>query len=84
MQLVHIAQVMGAHLSCFGNGPKLWEEALIKLRDAGKLGPGHDNLFSRLRISYDLLDSREQQLFLDAAFFHLGRRADIVKCVCTG
>lgn len=84
MHLVHNAQVMGAHLSCFGNRPTLWEEALIKLRDAAKLGPGHDHIFSRLRISYDLLESSEQHLVLDAAFFYLGREADTVKHVWTG
>lgn len=48
------------------------------------MGPGQDHLSSRLRISYDLLDSHEQQLFWDAAFFHLGRDADTVKYVWAG
>ena len=75
---------MGAHLSCFGNRPAMWKEALVRLRGARSLGPGQENLFSRLRISYDLLEESEQQLFLDAAFFFLGREADTVRCVWTG
>ena len=70
---------MGAHLQCIGNDPELWSEALDKLQNAAHLAPGEDQLFSRLRISYDARGPAEKGMFLDVAFFFLGRNADAAK-----
>ena len=83
---------MGAHLHCIGNDPEMWSEALDKLQNAAHLAPGDEQLFSRLRISYDARGPAEKGMFLDIAFFFLGRSADAAKrawlgyaplCVCT-
>ena len=83
---------MGAHLHCIGYDPEMWSEALDKLQNAAHLAPGEEQLFSRLRISYDACGPAEKGMFLDVAFFFLGRSADAAKrawlgcahlCVCT-
>ena len=70
---------MGAHLRRFGADPKKWSEALDKLQNAAQLAPGQEQLFSRLRISYDARGLAEKGMFLDVAFFFLARSADAAK-----
>ncbi len=71
---------MGAYLSSLRGQEReqqLWREALQMLRIARELPEGEEQLFESLRISYDALKEDEQRrMFLDAAFFFLGRRAD--------
>ena len=83
---------MGAHLRRFEDDPEKWGEALEKLQNAAHLAPGEEQLFSRLRISYDARGPAEKGMFLDVAFFFMGRSADAAKrawlgcadaCVCT-
>ena len=79
-----VQQVMGAHFRSIGkrdavNQTEQWIQSLDKLHKAERLGTGHEQLFHRLRISFDELGSSEKQVFLDAACFFLGWRADTVK-----
>ena len=75
---------MGAHLRCFGHQPRLWSEALVKLRKAERLAPGQERLFARLHVSYAALEAAERRMFLDAACFLLGRRVDTARRVWSG
>ena len=77
--LFWVWQVMGAHLRHCTGQPELWQSALEKLRSAQPVGPGHDQLFTCLRISYDSLPTPQKQIFLDTACFFLGQRAETAK-----
>ena len=46
------------------------------LQNARDMPSGQERLFASLRISYDSLESSQRRMFLDAAFFFLGRSAD--------
>lgn len=70
---------MGAHLRRFADDPEKWGEALEKLQSAAHLAPGEEQLFSRLRMSYDAREPAEKGIFLDVAFFFLGRSVDAAK-----
>ena len=75
-------QVMGAHLSSQRRqeyGKKIWHEALEMLQSAADLPAGQEQLFASLRKNYEALDRQQRCMFLDAAFFFLGRRADTAK-----
>ena len=54
----------------------MWREARDMLRDAADLPAGREGLFTSLRRCYDTLDDKSRTMFLDAAFFFLGRRED--------
>ena len=54
----------------------MWREALKMLQDARDLPAGQERLFAKLRISYEALEYDQKRMFLDAAFFFLGRGAD--------
>ena len=72
-------QVMGAHLSSLRGHEReqeMWREALSMLQRARDLPAGQEQLFASLRISYDALEVDQRRMFLDTAFFFLGRRAD--------
>ena len=72
-------QVVGAHLSTFRGQEQeqdMWHEALMTLQKARKLSTWTQRLFASLRISYDALQQDQMRMFLDTAFFFLGRRAD--------
>ena len=58
-----------------------WEAALKKLRAAHSLTrgrPEQDQLWGKLRLSYDALGAPEQQMFLDIACCMLGRQVSTV------
>ena len=70
---------MGAHLSSLRgqeHEQEMWHEALVLLKSAEELSDGQELLFESLRISYDALADDQKRMFLDAAFFFLGRRVD--------
>ena len=46
------------------------------LQRARELPAGVERLFASLRISYDALEKDQKSMFLDTAFFFLGRSAD--------
>ena len=72
-------QVLGVHLRSLRGQEreqKMWHEALKMLREAKNLPTGRDQLFARLRISYDALDGNQKRMFLGAAFFFLDRDVD--------
>ena len=70
---------MGAHLSTLRGQQReqqqMWHQALKMLQSASDLPEG-EQLFASLRISYDALKQDQKRMFLDAAFFFLGRRKD--------
>lgn len=69
---------MGAHLSSLRGQEHEqggWRAALGMLQSAEEL-PEEERLYASLRISYDALGDAQRRMFLDAAFFFLGRRAD--------
>ena len=71
-------QVLGAHLSTLRGQEreqKMWLEAKKMLQDAEEL-PSQEQLFARLRITYEALAYDQKRMFLDAAFFFLGRHAE--------
>ena len=75
-------QVMGAHLSALRghvHEQSMWHEALEMLQRARDLPAGEERLFASLRISYDALEDDQKRMFLDTAFFFLGRRPDTAK-----
>ena len=53
----------------------MWRKTLEVLQSAKDL-PVEQQLLAGLRISYGALNDVQQRMFLDAAFFFLGRRAD--------
>ncbi|KAK3417778.1 hypothetical protein EUGRSUZ_H03741 [Eucalyptus grandis] len=75
---VHIAgglplalEVIGSLLS--GKNKKMWDATLKKLESVP-----HDKVQSKLKISYDALDNRQQHIFLDIACQFIGYHKDIV------
>ena len=78
---------MGAYLSSLRGEEgeqELWQEAQRMLQSATDLPDGEEQLFARLRISYNALGDDQRRMFLDAAFFFLGRRADTALRAWTG
>lgn len=70
---------MGAYLSSLRGHEherEMWDEALQMLQSARELPTCREQLFASLRISYEALEDDQKSMFLDAAFFFLGRRAD--------
>lgn len=53
----------------------MWRKTLEELQSAKDL-PAEQQLLASLRISYGALNDVQQRMFLDAAFFFIGRRAD--------
>lgn len=71
-------QVMGAHLGSLRgreNEQRRWREALEVLQSVKELSE-EQRLSTSLCISYGALTDAQACMFLDAAFFFLGRRAD--------
>ena len=72
-------QVMGAYLSSLRGQEReqdMWREALKMLQSAEDLPEQEERLFASLRISIRALKDSQRRMFLGAAFFFLGRRAD--------
>ncbi|KAL5539601.1 hypothetical protein UlMin_044177 [Ulmus minor] len=65
-------QVLGSYLKSLGI--KEWESALEKLKEIP-----HVNIQKVLRISYDGLDTKEQDIFLDIACFFKDEKKDFVE-----
>ncbi len=63
---------MGSHLNSRDRGD--WEEAAQLLQEGCDVGIDEDQqIFKRLKISYDALDSYRKEMFLDVACLLLGR-----------
>ncbi|KAF7847953.1 hypothetical protein BT93_L2420 [Corymbia citriodora subsp. variegata] len=58
-------EVIGKYLH--DKSQEMWKETLDELREAP-----HDDVFRKLKISYDALSFKEQQIFLDIACFFVG------------
>ena len=71
--------MLGAHVSSLRGQerePELLLDALKLLQNARDLPAGQEQVFASLRVSYDALEDEQKNMFLDAAFFFLGRLAD--------
>lgn len=69
--------VIGAHL-WNQHSREDWEQALLRLKSAKPFTGGkmaNDQLWGKLRLSFDALGDDEQQVFLDIACFMLGKAA---------
>jgi energy-coupling factor transporter ATP-binding protein EcfA2 len=66
-------EVLGCYL-CDMHKLKMWEAVLNQLEDGKNITGGSDNemLWKKLRISYDALDEKHQNMFLDIACFFNG------------
>jgi hypothetical protein len=65
---------------------EIWEGALSKLKSGQSLTGGNDNedLWSNLKISYDVLDKQHQNMFLDIACFLGGLKINTICRVWSG
>jgi hypothetical protein len=72
-------KVLGSFL-CNTKELKIWEDALSKLESGQSLTGGNDNeeLWSKLKISYDYLDKQHQNMFLDIACFLGGLKINTI------
>jgi hypothetical protein len=59
---------------------EIWEDALSKLESGQSLTGGNDNeeLWSKLKISYEYLDKQHQNMFLDIACFLGGLKINTI------
>jgi hypothetical protein len=74
-------EIMGCHLKDQESDPKAWEQAIIMLSEAQSIaGTRKDRLWTCLRLSYDSLDDKQQQMFLEAATYYFQKRVDRVFC----
>lgn len=64
-------QVIGSNLC--GKDKITWNRVLRKLRDIP-----HQDVRNKLRISYDMLEPEQKQIFLDIACFFIGKNRDLV------
>ncbi|CAK9235283.1 unnamed protein product [Sphagnum troendelagicum] len=66
-------EVLGCYLCDISNS-EVWKDALHTLKNGQNLTGGSDNevLWTTLRISYDHLDKKHQDMFLDIACFLVG------------
>jgi energy-coupling factor transporter ATP-binding protein EcfA2 len=72
-------KVLGSFL-CNTKELEIWEGALNKLKSGQSLTGGNDNeeLWSKLKISYDYLDIDHQNMFLDIAYFFDGLKISTI------
>jgi hypothetical protein len=63
-------KILGSFL-CHTKKLEIWESALSKLKSGQSLTGGNENeeLWSKLKISYEYLDKQDQSMFLDIACF---------------
>ncbi|MED6144814.1 hypothetical protein PIB30_019058 [Stylosanthes scabra] len=64
-------EVLGSHL--YKRLIEVWHSTLAKLRSFQ-----HVDIFDRLKISYDSLDTVDKKIFLDIAYFFKGKRKEYV------
>ncbi len=78
-------KVLGSFL-CNVKELEIWEGALNKLKNGQSLTGGNDNeeLWSKLKISYDHLDKENQNMFLDIACFLGGLKISTICRVWSG
>ncbi len=78
-------KVLGSFL-CNIKELEIWEGALSKLKSGLSFTGGNDNeeLWSKLKISYDHLDKEHQNMFLDIACFLGGLKISTICRVCNG
>jgi hypothetical protein len=72
-------KVLGFFL-CNTKELEIWEDALSKLESGQSLTGGNDNeeLWSKLKISYEYLDNQHQNMFLDIACFLGGLKINTI------
>ncbi len=72
-------EVLGSFL-CNIKELEIWENALSKLKSGQSFTGGNDNeeLWSKLKISYDYLDKQHQNMFLDIACFFRGLKISTI------
>ncbi|CAK9265124.1 unnamed protein product [Sphagnum jensenii] len=86
MKIIETCEGLPLSLKVFGsflrNTKKLeiWEGALSKLKNGQNVTGGNDNeeLWSKLKICYDMLDKQHQNMFLDIACFLDGLRISTI------
>jgi hypothetical protein len=78
-------KVLGSFL-CSIKELEIWEGALSKLKSGQSFTGGNDNeeLWSKLKISYDHLDKEHQNMFLDIACFLGGLKISTIYRVSSG
>jgi hypothetical protein len=78
-------KVLGSFL-CNTKELEIWEGALNKLKGGQSFSEGNDNeeLWSKLKISYDHLDKQHQNMFLDIACFLGGLKISTICRVWSG
>jgi hypothetical protein len=77
-------KVLGSHL-CNTKELEIWEGALSKLKSGQNFTGDNDNeLWNKLKISYDYLDKQHQNMFLDIACFLGGLKKSTLCRVWSG
>ncbi|XP_022925484.1 TMV resistance protein N-like isoform X1 [Cucurbita moschata] len=80
----NIVKIVGGHplaLKLLGSSLKnkdgrVWEYVIEELKGGGNI---HEKVFKCLKVSYDGLDEREKEIFLDVACFFEGKRKELVE-----
>ena len=80
----NIVKIVGGHplaLKLLGSSLKnkelrVWEYVIEKLKGGGNI---HEKVFKCLKVSYDELDEREKEIFLDLACFFQRKRKELVE-----
>lgn len=62
-------EVLGIELRCFGYNPRIWLENLSKGNKFNCFRRKDHPIFSRLRIEFDALTTKDQLLFMDVALY---------------
>ncbi|CAM6097876.1 unnamed protein product [Calypogeia fissa] len=60
-------EVIGKYLKVSGDSKEIWEETLLALDRADEVAGFDENLWAKLKLSYDGLAEVEKEMFLDAA-----------------
>jgi hypothetical protein len=78
-------KVLGSFL-CDTKELEIWKSTLSKLKSGQSFTGGNDNeeLWSKLKISYDYLDKQHQDMFLDIACFFRGLKISTICRVWSG
>ncbi|KAE8648990.1 hypothetical protein Csa_007990 [Cucumis sativus] len=84
-----IVKVVGGHplaLKLLGSSLRnknlsVWNEVIEEVGGGGNI---HEKIFKCLKVSYDGLDEREREIFLDVACFFNGKRREVVEEILNG